>query len=241
MAVDRGINVLNVLLAASLIGASQAYLKAGCKIETLRACGNDYTPYANGPHLHESGQEFYEGCKRDRVQVPCTLKFIKDCTEGVARAAALVAVKALEENIEAICVVGSEPYKNYQRGIKCMNSHGDKMHKCMQSFHDILEQAVVKGPSSEVLHYTCCAYHELLDCVYKTLTPCESVGSKDLMIDVLNQVFGETLNLVCGRYTKGSSACQALPPLPQLGPQDRKIANYVELLLEASSARGRKN
>ncbi|XP_037501399.1 uncharacterized protein LOC119375291 [Rhipicephalus sanguineus] len=111
MAVDRGINVLNVLLAASLIGASQAYLKAGCKLETLRACGNDYTPYANGPHLHESGQEFDEGCKRDSVQVPCTLKFVKDCTEGVARAAALVAVKALQENIEAICVVGSEPYK----------------------------------------------------------------------------------------------------------------------------------
>ncbi|XP_049526795.1 uncharacterized protein LOC125946800 [Dermacentor silvarum] len=162
MAVGRGIGALDLFLAISLIGASQAYLKAGCKIDTLRACGSDYVPYGKGPHLHESGEEFEEGCKRDRIQLPCTLQFIKNCTEGLARATALVAVQALEENIEAICVVGSEAYKNYQRGIKCMNSHGDKMHKCLGGFHDILEQAVIKGPTKEVIPHTCCSYHDLL-------------------------------------------------------------------------------
>ncbi|KAH7972379.1 hypothetical protein HPB52_011542 [Rhipicephalus sanguineus] len=54
---------LGITIRSLTTGASQAYLKAGCKLETLRACGNDYTPYANGPHLHESGQEFDEGCK----------------------------------------------------------------------------------------------------------------------------------------------------------------------------------
>ncbi|KAH6925060.1 hypothetical protein HPB50_000220 [Hyalomma asiaticum] len=150
-------------------------------------------------------------------------------------------MKALEENIEAICIVGSDPYKDYQRGIKCMNSHGGEIHKCVKGFHNTLERAILKGPAQETIHYTCCSYHDAVDCIANALTPCESVGSKDFMIGVIEQMFGETLNLVCGRYTKGSQNCRSLPQLPQLGAKDRRIGNLVELLLEAASTLGRKN
>ncbi|KAL1428760.1 hypothetical protein MTO96_016892 [Rhipicephalus appendiculatus] len=232
---------LLVLLAAPLLGTCQLQLSDGCKVETLRACGEDFIPYTKGPHLHESGTEFDEGCKRDKLQIPCTLDFINQCTEGLSKAAALVAVKALEENIEAVCNVDSDPYNEFQRGIKCMNSHGAEIHKCIKGFHDTLERAIMKGPVKETVHYTCCSYHDTLDCISNALTPCESVGSKDFMIGVIEQMFGETLNLVCGRYTKGSENCQSLPQLPQLDAKDRRIDNMVELLLEAAGTIGRKD
>ncbi|KAH7942363.1 hypothetical protein HPB49_023453 [Dermacentor silvarum] len=78
-------------------------------------------------------------------------------------------------------------------------------------------------------------------CVSKALTPCDSVGSKDLMLRVIDEIFGETLNLVCGHYSKGSNACKVLAPLPKLGPKDRRIANYIELILETSSTIGHKH
>ncbi|KAH7972378.1 hypothetical protein HPB52_011541 [Rhipicephalus sanguineus] len=204
-------------------GKCELTLQPGCKVETLRACGDDYIPYKNDPHLHESGQEFEEGCKKDKVQIPCTLKFINDCTIGLSKAAALVAVKALEENIEAACSVGSEAYNNYQKIIKCMNSQGAKLHKCMNDFQGILERAVVKAPTKDIIHYTCW------------------VGAQDYMVKIAEDMFGETLNLVCGRYKKGSAECKSLPPLPRLGAKDRRLNNVVEILLEAAGTLGRKN
>nr|XP_037275350.1 uncharacterized protein LOC119168003 [Rhipicephalus microplus] len=233
--------MLLVLLAAPLLGTCQLQLSDGCKVETLRACGEDFIPYSKGPYLHESGTELDEGCKRDKVQIPCTLNFINECTEGLSKAAALVAVKALEENIEAVCNVGSDPYKEFQRGIKCMNSHGVQIHKCIKGFHDTVERAIIKGSVKETVHYTCCSYHDTLDCISSALDPCESVGSKDFMIGVIEQMFGETLNLVCGRYTKGSDNCKSLPQLPPLDAKDRRIGNMVEVLLEAAGTIGRKN
>ncbi|KAH6925059.1 hypothetical protein HPB50_000219 [Hyalomma asiaticum] len=132
-------------------------------------------------------------------------------------------------------------FSDYQRGINCTNSHGHQLHKCVGSFRETLERAVLKRPAKEVIDYTCCAYYDLLDCVSKTLTPCESVGSKALMLGFLEQVFGETLNLVCDQHTKGSKACQVLPQLPELRPKDRRIENVIELVLETSSTLGHKN
>ncbi|XP_037577206.1 uncharacterized protein LOC119459569 [Dermacentor silvarum] len=126
MASCRGYCFL-ILLATPLLGTCLLQLNAGCKVETLHACGQDYIPYITSPRLQESGNEFDEECKKDKVQIPCNLNFINNCTDGVSRAAALVAVQALEEHIEAICNVGSDSYTEYQRDVKCLNAHGEKI------------------------------------------------------------------------------------------------------------------
>ncbi|KAH7941868.1 hypothetical protein HPB49_018175 [Dermacentor silvarum] len=83
--------------------------------------------------------------------------------------------------------------------------------------------------------------YDSLDCTSDALASCETVGSKDFMIGVIEQMFGETLTLICGRYTKGSEGCRTLPQLPELGAKDRRIGNLVELLLEAAGSIGRKS
>lgn len=240
MAARRALFLVFVtLLSGTCQGELQ--LKPGCKVETLRACGDDFIPYNKHPHLHDFGKEFSDGCAKDRVQIPCTLNFINECVEGLPRAVALVAVKALEESIEATCIVGSEAHKNYEKAIGCMNSAGDKLHKCVGGYRSALERAVVKTSKKEVVHYACCRYDDMLDCLSSALAPCEDVGGKKIIYDVLDQAFGETLGLVCGSYTKNSEGCKKLPALPRLSANDRRIPNLVELLIELAGIIGKKN
>ncbi|KAH7972722.1 hypothetical protein HPB52_016208 [Rhipicephalus sanguineus] len=129
----------------------------------------------------------------------------------------------------------------YQKAIGCMNTIGGKINACLKGLHGGLEKAVVKAPTADVIHYACCSYGDVEDCLDKAMTQCESVGAKELTVGLLNHVFGETLSLVCDDYTRGSQACKSLPKLPPLGATDRKAENYVELLIEAASTIGRKD
>ncbi|KAH7940633.1 hypothetical protein HPB49_002664 [Dermacentor silvarum] len=156
-------------LTVLVIGTHQVELKAGCKIETLRACGDDYVPYA------------------------------------------------------------------YRKAVGCMNSVGTKINACLKGFHSLVQRAVVKAQAKHVIGHACCSYHDALDCLRNALTPCDSAGSIEFATGLLGKVFGETLHLVCGEHTEGSEACKTLPEVPKLGPRDRKIDNYVELLVEVAS------
>ncbi|KAL1467103.1 hypothetical protein MTO96_042381, partial [Rhipicephalus appendiculatus] len=84
------------------------------------------------------------------------------------------------------------------------------------------------------------SYYDMVDCLFNTLTPCKSVGSQDYMVRIVEEMFGETLTLVCGHYKKGSTQCKSLPKLPHLGAKDRRTDNIVEILLEAAGTVGRK-
>ncbi|KAH6926657.1 hypothetical protein HPB50_021047 [Hyalomma asiaticum] len=76
----------------------------------------------------------------------------------------------------------------------------------------------------------------LVDCLDPVLTPCEKVGGKDFTINQVESVFAHAEKLVCGNYKRGSASCKALPKLPALGPHDRKVASYIELIIEGVDA-----
>lgn len=221
-----------VLVAASLLGVSWAQLKAGCKLETLTACGDDFLPYGKTTSLAVSGPPLMEKCQIYRDQLDCTKNFTRVCTEGVPRAAVLLAMEAFQDHVDAVCTVGTKSYEDYQRSVGCMNSVGVKINGCLNGLHDDLEKAVVKATPKDTIRYTCCSYGGLVDCLENVLVPCEDVGGREFTINLVEQVFGETLSLVCGTYIRGSEACNALPKLPALGAKDRKYDGFVELLLE---------
>ncbi|XP_050037842.2 uncharacterized protein [Dermacentor andersoni] len=210
-------------------------------MEDLKKCGDDYIPYAKRGPLQVPNIGFREGCRIAKEQIICSIQFMKNCTQGPAEAAALVVLQALEENIEDVCTVGSKSYKRYQKSIKCMESVGHGMHKCMTHFHEHLERAVVKAAVKDVIHHSCCIYNDLLDCCSKALAPCERVHAKDFVVGILEDIFGEIVHLVCGRYIKSTDACSALPPLASLDEDDERFSTYIELIMEAAATYGHRN
>ncbi|KAL1419535.1 hypothetical protein MTO96_025279 [Rhipicephalus appendiculatus] len=277
------------LLLVCLTGACRAQLKDGCKIETLRQCGDDFVPFRQenrasllrtaihgevrlrpwwGSKRPWWGQSYGPGGAKvalvgpklrpwwglkaalvgpklrpwsEHRQINCSLKFVDDCLKRLPKTAASLALKTLKEDIGAICTPGTDLYKAYQKAIGCMNTIGAKINACLKGLHGGLEKAVVKAPTAEVIHYACCSYGDVEDCLDKAMTQCESVGAKELTVGLLNHVFGETLSLVCDDYTRGSQACKSLPKLPPLSAADRKVENYLELLIEAANTIGRKH
>lgn len=224
-----------VLLAASLTGTVQAVLKEGCKLETVRKCGDDYIPYGNYVHLATSSKGFEEKCAKEKRQINCTLRFVDGCLEGVSQTAVLLTLKSLQETTEGVCTAGSDTYKQYHEVITCMNSAGPKINTCLKEMKGSLQRALAKAPSKEVLPHTCCAYNDVVDCIDRALTTCEGDCAKKFLLGLMQQVLGRALKLVCIDHTKGSEACKALPKLPPLSPEDRKVDSFIELLIEAST------
>uniref|UniRef100_A0A023GB79 Putative secreted protein n=1 Tax=Amblyomma triste TaxID=251400 RepID=A0A023GB79_AMBTT len=222
-----------VFLVAALTGGCWAQLKPGCKVETLRACGDDYVPYGNRPHLPASGKEFEDECTKQKRQIACSVEFINDCLSGLSKTAGVLAVRSLQGIVDDICTDGSQSHKEYQKVVPCMNAAGSKLNACFQGLKSGMQKAVAKAPPNEVVPHTCCAYGEMVDCVGRALDTCE--GGKEFLLRIFDRAFGKVLGLVCGQHTRGSEACKALPKLPSLGPKDRKIDNYLELLAEAAA------
>ncbi|XP_054928940.2 arylsulfatase I-like [Dermacentor andersoni] len=94
----------------NITGLCHAQLKDGCKKGTLRACGEDYIPYAKTSHLEYSGSLFEKQCKTFKEQIACSIQFCKNCLDGLSKAATLLPLEALEDNIDVICINGSKQY-----------------------------------------------------------------------------------------------------------------------------------
>ncbi|KAL3195655.1 hypothetical protein MRX96_001785 [Rhipicephalus microplus] len=229
------------VLAASIIDLGQSQEKLDCNIQSLRACGEDYVPYGHGPHLEHTGSLFTKQCETYKQQLDCSMTYTRECAHGVTRAAVLLALEAFQDNVDAICINGSKQYDAYQNFVGCLNSVGRKINACFTILRTNMQKAIVKAPANDVVHYACCSYADLIDCLDPVLTPCEEDGGKEFTVSLLEQVFGEMLSLVCGNYQRGSQSCKALPKLPSPGPTDRKIEGYLELLLEIGKTLTRKN
>ncbi|XP_049526790.1 uncharacterized protein LOC119459571 isoform X1 [Dermacentor silvarum] len=178
--------------------------------------------------------------RKYKRQIACALHFHHDCTRGRSQAAALATIAALGENMEAVCTPGSGPNKDYLRGVKCMNYVGDKLHTCFANLKSAVQRAVFKAPAKEALHYTCCAYHDVTECISQTLAPCHRVGATEFLVGIMERVVGTALRPACATHTKGSDACKALKPLAQLGAKDFVVDSLIELLAEAGSTIGRR-
>ncbi|KAH6925057.1 hypothetical protein HPB50_000217 [Hyalomma asiaticum] len=230
----------NLLEDVSTHMYSRAHLKSGCKIETLRTCGEEYVPYLKTQRMPETPEQLAKDCTKFKRQIACALHFHHDCTRGRSQGAALATVAALGENMEAVCTPGSGANTAYLAGVKCMNFVGDKLHSCFTNLKSAVQQAVFKAPAKEAIHYTCCAYHDVTECISKALAPCHRVGSKDFLLGIMERVVGTGLRAACAVHTEGSDACKALKPLQQLGVKDVPVDSLIELLAEAASTIGRR-
>ncbi|XP_075534752.1 uncharacterized protein LOC142570009 [Dermacentor variabilis] len=220
---------------ASYMGVCHCQLKPGCDKAQLRACGEDYLVYSNSTRLPEPDEPEFEAiCELFRKQVACTFDFSERCLEsGLPRVVALVGMEAAGDDFEAACTKGTDEHEMYKNSIKCMNAAGIKLNQCFGVLRDGLGDSL-GAPPGRTVHYTCCTYHDFLDCMELSVDACEPGSkAKEYLTNVMDRIYGQMLGLVCGRYTRGSTHCQALPKLP---PYDGPKQNLIDLLIEISSA-----
>ncbi|KAL1428753.1 hypothetical protein MTO96_016885 [Rhipicephalus appendiculatus] len=227
-----------LVLLGLLLGQCSAQLKSGCKMQELRDCGSDYVVYSNTTRLAVGGQEFEHDCGLYLKQIECSKKFGERCLENIARVVTMLALNAAEEDFEAACTDGNERHQLYMSSIKCMNSVGSKLNVCIKNLYEGLQTAVTSAQREELVYYSCCSYHDTVDCVEAALDGCDEPDSpaREYITTVMDRVFGQVLSLVCGPYSRGSSNCKELPPLPPLSANVARTPSLVELAIEIATS-----
>uniref|UniRef100_A0A023GA86 Putative secreted protein n=1 Tax=Amblyomma triste TaxID=251400 RepID=A0A023GA86_AMBTT len=221
-------------LAAGLLVYVAVFCRAqenqDCSIERLRACGSDFVLFGNATSIPDTAQKLQEACNNYTTQIACTLKYVDDCLDGTTRGTSLVAIKAAEEDFEAICTEGNDLQKQFLESAPCANAAGAALNTCIRDLYVNLQRSLDKAPRRQTVHHACCFYGHVIDCLETALSGCEgSSPAKQFLLDRVDHIFGEALSLVCGTYTRGSANCAALPALPQLDQgAPEPISNMVE-------------
>lgn len=222
--------LLGVLLAAAMFGtALGSPLKetAECAVSILDGCGRAFIPFANTTRMAETQQELKEQCALHFKQLRCARNFTTNCATGLPRVAAVLALDAADENIEAVCTPRTELHTMYNSAIRCLNKVGVQMNACIRDLVINLNTAVARAPIESQVAYGCCYYYDLLGCYNDALTGCSGTEAHRLVATLAENVFGQTLGLVCGVYTKGSPACRALEPLKKLDVSELDTENFI--------------
>ncbi|KAH8028614.1 hypothetical protein HPB51_017832 [Rhipicephalus microplus] len=173
----------------------------------------------------------------DRMSLLVPFKF-PECLDGLPRVAALLSLQAMEEAYEAVCTEGTELNQLYYKGVACLNEAGNELHHCMSKMRHEMEIGVVAAPRKEVVHYSCCAFYKVQDCFDDALLPCPNAAAKEFMNTVLDKIVGEVLSLVCGKYSRGSTACMELPGLAPPYPSSLGSRDLFELAIENAAILG---
>ncbi|CAN7940968.1 unnamed protein product, partial [Ixodes hexagonus] len=211
----------------------------GCSLKELRSCGTEYIPYGNVTRMAETEAELEKQCETQLEQVRCTSTFASRCLDQLPRVVGLLAYHAAEEDIEAICSPDTDMRQQYQESIQCMNAAGSQLNVCLKSAFGSLQSIVENVTRGEKINYACCHYHGLLDCLQTAVVDCDHTPALEFLTSVNEHVFGQVLSLVCGSHSRGSDACETLPPLPPRAPGDASIGNFLEPIIDiAGSLRG---
>ncbi|KAH9375339.1 hypothetical protein HPB48_015305 [Haemaphysalis longicornis] len=70
-------------------------------------------------------------------------------------------------------------------------------------------------------------YYALLGCYSNALVNCNGTQAHQLVATLAENVFGQTLGLVCGVYTRGSPSCEALPALDRVDPSELETDSFI--------------
>lgn len=218
------------LLCAAMCGCvlgSPLKDTAECAVSVLDDCGRAFIPYAETTRMAETEKELKDQCALHFKQLHCTRNFTTKCAEGLPRVAAVLALDAADENIEAVCTPGTELHTMYNTTIRCINKVGVKMNACMRDLVVSLNTVVAQAPLESQVAYGCCYYYDLLGCYDEALTVCKGTDANRLAATLAENVFGQTLGLVCGVYTRGSPECQTLEPLKMLNVSELDTESFI--------------
>ncbi|KAH6925062.1 hypothetical protein HPB50_000222 [Hyalomma asiaticum] len=230
------------LCVACFVGgvSSSAPLKdlPGCTFPEAEKCGYDFVPYFVKATLPEDAKGLATLCKHVKTQLKCAVDFSDKCLEGLPKGVISLMLMAVGDEYAMFCNTTNPKHKEYLDSIKCLNKAGQGIQKCAKDMFVAMFRAS-KAPDRQKIAYSCCYYEEFIECAEEALRKgCKHPAARKFFHDILDHVFGEVLGLACGKYKKGTGACETLPALPT--KDDAKVRNkgFIEPLAIISSKLG---
>ncbi|XP_075721595.1 uncharacterized protein LOC119168460 [Rhipicephalus microplus] len=207
----------------------------GCTFAEAEKCGYDFVPYFNEPTLPDNAKGLAEMCTSDKRQLKCAEDFGAKCLEGLPRGIITLMLKAVKDEHDMFCNTTSPKHKEYFDSIKCINKAGSELHKCTNNMFVAMFRAS-KAADNQKIPYSCCYYQDFIECAEGALNRgCKLPSAKKFLNDILDHAFGEVLSFPCSKYSKGTGACEALPPLSTKDDAKAHKKGFIEPLVIISS------
>lgn len=202
----------------------------GCTATEAEKCGIDFIPFFVTPKLAETPKGLQDQCKQYVSQIKCIERFGAKCLDGLPKGVVLLTAGAALDEYNSVCNTTSPRHKLYLDSIKCVNKAGAPMQSCMKAMFVALHRASA-APERQQIPYSCCYYQDFVECAEKALTGnCNHPAAKQFFNEIIDHVFGESLNLVCNKYKKGTGTCEALPALSTKNDAEAGKKGFIEPL-----------
>ncbi|KAM7288705.1 uncharacterized protein ISCGN_028897 [Ixodes scapularis] len=170
-------------------------------------------------------------CCEELKSLSCAKDYASRCLLGFTRGAALVAINAVQEEVEGKCDSTHILHRRYFEHVGCMNKAGPGIHACVRRFQEALFIAASKAPRKVKVPHACCEYSEFYECTERSLRDnCGDPKTIEHVQDTVSNVVGDLLSIVCGRYQRGSADCLALGKLPPLPANQTVPRNLISPL-----------
>ncbi|EEC18202.1 hypothetical protein IscW_ISCW023167 [Ixodes scapularis] len=211
-----------LLLGAAAFACTIGLCRAGvykdlaeCTTENVEKCGVDFVPYFGGNTLAVNAADLEKQCTEYLTQLKCSDDFSVKCLDGLPKGTILLMLRAARDEYDAICNVTSPRHQEKTSVLTvcslkpfCSFSHGSY-------------------------------YADFANCATSGLkTKCGDKEAEAFFDTIIQHVFGEVLDLACGKYRAGSEACKSLTPLPTVDDARAKDKGFIEPLTVIASKLG---
>lgn len=211
----------------------------GCTVTELGKCGTDYLPYFEGKLLAATPETQKPMCSKFQDQLSCADDFVSRCFDGIAKGALQVMIEAAREQYMNFCDETNEKYKVYFDNIECVNKAGPGLTPCVNGLYVGLHRAASKANEQPKIAYACCDYIDFKSCAKKALRSlCGSTESEEFFNEIIEKVFGEVLNLTCGKFSNELSLCDALPKLSTEDDKEALRRHFIDAIAVISGSLG---
>ncbi|CAN7983102.1 unnamed protein product, partial [Ixodes hexagonus] len=150
---------------------------------------------------------------QEEKDLQCVTDYAKKCLEGIPRGMVQLVVDGSTTVGLEKCTVGNPGHTRYLKYAKCLNTAGDKIHRCMKRLTGILEASAEHQETKHKIGLACCSFSGYRQCILDAVkTSCDD-AHVDYAQDLIQTYAGELLDTVCINYKPGSEGCRRLPSL----------------------------
>ncbi|CAN8031963.1 unnamed protein product [Ixodes persulcatus] len=105
------------------------------------------------------------------------------------------------------------PGAGYMKHAECLNTAGDKIHRCMKRLTGILEASAEHHKREHKIGLACCSFGGYRQCIVDAVKGSCDDSHVAYAHDLIQSYAGELLDTVCINYKPGEESCGGLPTL----------------------------
>ncbi|XP_054155358.1 uncharacterized protein LOC128953859 [Oppia nitens] len=179
------------------------------------------------------GKDLKKWCDETDVIIKELEGYKQKCFKDLSKQVFGVLVYAVKNTLKQYCKRDSKKLDQLIAAVPCINTNDAIVTKCYTELVDGLLGSKNAIDTKKIPHL-CCVYADVYDCFETKLTPAKKCNEKHVqtLSDLMRNIAGNVVNLICGDYVEGSDKCTQLGPAPKKRKTQKRTKSFALPLLD---------